>query len=94
MRMKVLACETLFRKIHLAAANSPHLCDVKFLSRECHDDLTLMRRMLEEELADTNAACSTEKRGVCCPACGNRSYDRSGDYRDGHDTPRALACLN
>jgi len=75
MRIKVIACETLFREIHLAAANSPHICDVKFLPRECHDDLPLMRRMLEEEMSDTNTHCASVKRGVCCSACGNTSYD-------------------
>ena len=76
MRIKVIACETLFREIHLAAAVSPQLCDVKFLPRECHDDLHLMRRMLDEELAATNGdggACV--ERGVCCPACGTRRYN-------------------
>ncbi len=72
MRMKVLACETLFREIHLAAAHSVHLCDVKFLPRQCHDDLQLMRAMLQTEL---QAERPCDIPGVRCPACGDARYD-------------------
>ncbi len=76
MRIKVIVCETLFREIYLAAAQAPNRCDLKFLPRECHDDLEMMRRMLEEELAATNDGCHRVERGVRCPACdANRHHD-------------------
>jgi len=46
MRLKVLCCETLFREVYLAAAASRHVCDVKLLSRDLHDDLPAMHRLL------------------------------------------------
>lgn len=76
MRLKVLACETLFREVYGAMAESPHVCDVKFLPRDCHDDLDLMRRWIQEEIDLTGAAerpyCDP---GVRCPACTTRPYD-------------------
>ncbi len=69
-------CETLFREIYLAAAQAPNRCNLKFLPRECHDDLQMMRRMLEEGLAATNDGCYRVERGVRCPTCdGNLRHD-------------------
>src|SRR3990170_2965217 len=76
MRIKVLGCETLFREIYLAAARSPHICDIKFLSRNYHDDLNLMRRVLQEEILITNSGeCDEQRQGVQCPVCLNTKYD-------------------
>jgi len=76
MRIKVLACETLFREIYLAAARSPHVCDVKFLPRDCHDNLDLMRKILQEEIDLTQTDRSGEPiPAVRCPVCMNATYD-------------------
>ena len=76
MRLKVLACETLFREVYLAAAASPHICDVKLLSRECHDDLQHMHRVLQEEIDLTNASEREHLEPVVrCPVCSDAQYD-------------------
>lgn len=76
MRIKVLACETLFREIYLAAAQSEHVCDIKFLPRDYHDDLELMHRILQEEIDLTNQDRSCEPvKGIRCSVCLNSKYD-------------------
>ncbi len=37
MRLRVIACEVLFREISQAAALSPHQVDVEFLEKGLHD---------------------------------------------------------
>lgn len=76
MRLKVLACETMFREIYLAAAGSEHICDIMFLPRDCHDDLALMKRMLQREVERTNEPSEVNlDEGVKCPVCMNTRYD-------------------
>lgn len=76
MKIKVLACETLYREIYLAAARSPHICDVKFLPRDYHDDLDLIREFLQHGIDLTNIDRSSEDvRGIRCPVCLNTKYD-------------------
>lgn len=76
MRLKILACETLFREVYLAAAAGEHICDIMFLPRECHDDLALMRRMLQCEVDRTNRPRTADREeGVKCPACTTARHD-------------------
>ncbi|MEW6360279.1 MAG: DUF1638 domain-containing protein [Planctomycetota bacterium] len=77
MRLKVLACETLFREVYRAASESPHVCDIKLLPRALHDDLSLMRETLQEEVALTNTTSRKEADlpGVHCPVCAEGEYN-------------------
>lgn len=77
MRLKVLACETLFREVFQAAAASRHVCDVKLLPRDLHDDLAAMRQALCDEIGLTNTAPRREAElpGVKCPVCLEARYD-------------------
>jgi len=50
MRIKVIACEVMFREICLCAAHSPHIVDLDFLIRGLHDNPETLREQVQQHI--------------------------------------------
>ncbi|UCH33436.1 MAG: DUF1638 domain-containing protein [Armatimonadota bacterium] len=50
MRIKVIACEVMFREICLCAAHSPHTVDLDFLKRGLHDNAETLRETVQHSI--------------------------------------------
>jgi hypothetical protein len=50
MRIKVIACEVLFREVCLCAARSPHVIDLEFLPRGLHDNPETLRAQVQQAI--------------------------------------------
>lgn len=50
MKLKVIACDVLFREISYWAAQSPHIIDTRFLRRELHNDPDDLRAEIQSEI--------------------------------------------
>lgn len=50
MRLKIIACDVLFREISFWAAQSPHTIDTRFLKRELHNDPDDLRAEIQQEI--------------------------------------------
>lgn len=58
MRLKLLACEVLYREVCAAVARSPHQVDIQFLSKGLHNQGgTAMRQRLQEVVDRVDADC-------------------------------------
>lgn len=79
MRIRVIACEVLFRELCLAAARSPIVVDLKFLRKGLHDNPDTLRQSLQRELEEVDAEqidavvlgyglCSNGTAGLRAPA--------------------------
>jgi len=55
MRIKVIACEVLFREVCLCAARSPHVIDLEFLRRGLHDNPETLRAEVQQAIDATDA---------------------------------------
>ena len=58
MRIKVIACEVMFREICLCAAQSPHTVDLEFLKRGLHDNPEMLREQVQRAIDATE--CHSE----------------------------------
>lgn len=54
MRIRVIACEVLFREICLCAARARHVVDLLFLRRGLHDNPELLRERLQQLIDETD----------------------------------------
>lgn len=54
MRLKVIACEVLFREICLCAAYSENIISTEFLERGLHDNPDLLRSDLQRKIDETD----------------------------------------
>jgi hypothetical protein len=54
MRLKIIACEVLFREICLCAANSGNVISVEFLKRGLHDNPDLLRSDVQKKIDETD----------------------------------------
>lgn len=50
MRIKVIACEVMFREVCLCAAQSPHTIDLEFLKRGLHDNPDTLRETVQRSI--------------------------------------------
>ncbi len=50
MKLKIVACDVLFREISYWAAQSPHIVDTRFLPRELHNDPDDLRTEIQREV--------------------------------------------
>ena len=50
MRIRVIACEVLFREVCLCAARSPHIIDIEFPPRGLHDNPETLRAELQRAI--------------------------------------------
>lgn len=50
MKLKIIACDVLFREISYWAAQSPHIIDTRFLRRELHNDPDDLRTEIQREV--------------------------------------------
>ena len=76
MRLKVIACEVLFREICLCAAHSGNIISTEFLIRGLHDNPDTLRSEVQRKIDETDenmyegillgyALCSNGLVGVC-----------------------------
>ena len=54
MRLKVIACEVLFREICLCAAHSANVISVDFLKRGLHDNPDILRSEVQKKIDETD----------------------------------------
>jgi len=55
MRIKIIACEVLYRELCLSAAESPHIVDLEFLSQGLHDlGAEKMSARIQERINEVN----------------------------------------
>ncbi len=55
-RLKIIACNVLFRELSLCAAYSPHLIDVDFLHRSLHHEPERLRAEVQKRIDDSAGA--------------------------------------
>jgi hypothetical protein len=55
VRIKVIACEVLFRELCLCASRARHVVDLVFLRRGLHDNPDLLRQRLQSLIEETEA---------------------------------------
>lgn len=53
MKLKLISCEALYREFCFAAANSPHIIDVKFIAFGLHDTPDDLRTAIQAEIDAT-----------------------------------------
>jgi hypothetical protein len=54
MRLKVIACEVLFREVCLCAAHSGNIISVEFLKRGLHDNPDILRSDVQKRIDETD----------------------------------------
>lgn len=54
MRLKIIACEVLFREICLCAAYSKNVVSTEFMKRGLHENPDILRSELQERIDETN----------------------------------------
>ena len=54
MRLKIIACEVLFREICLGAAYSANIISIEFLKRGLHDNPDLLRSDVQKKIDETD----------------------------------------
>jgi len=54
MRLKIIACEVLFREICLCAAHSGNIISIEFLKRGLHDNPDLLRSDVQKKIDETD----------------------------------------
>ena len=54
MRLKVIACEVLFREICLCAAHSQNIISTEFLIRGLHDNPDTLRSEVQKKIDETD----------------------------------------
>lgn len=54
MRLKIIACEVLFREICLCAAHSPNIISTEFLIRGLHDNPDTLRSEVQKKIDETD----------------------------------------
>jgi len=67
MRIKVIACEVMFREICLCAAHSPHTVDIEFLKRGLHDNPETLRETVQRQIDAAEAALPSSAMGSAQP---------------------------
>jgi len=67
MRIKVIACEVMFREICLCAARSPHTIDVEFLKRGLHDNPDTLREQAQQSIDAAEVALPSWAMGSANP---------------------------
>ena len=67
MRIKVIACEVLFREICLCAAQSPHTIDLDFLIRGLHDNPEMLREQVQQHIDAAEAGPPSSAMGSANP---------------------------
>lgn len=70
MRVKVLACEVLFRELCLVAAEAPLTVDLEFLIRGLHDNPAVLREQAQERVDRVDEA-QTEAMVLGYGLCSN-----------------------
>ena len=71
MRLKLIACEVLYREMCAAVARSPHQVDIEFLPKGLHDLGGLAMRARLQEAADRADATRYEAVLLGYALCGN-----------------------
>ncbi|MFC1716685.1 DUF1638 domain-containing protein [Candidatus Poribacteria bacterium] len=56
MRLKVIACEVLFREICLCAAQTRNIISIEFLERGLHDNPDLLRSEVQRKIDETDGS--------------------------------------
>jgi len=67
MRIKVIACEVMFREICLCAAYSAHTIDVEFLKRGLHDNPDSLRETVQRSIDAAEAGPPSSVMGSTGP---------------------------
>jgi hypothetical protein len=67
MRIKVIACEVMFREVCLCAAHSPHIVDLEFLIRGLHDNPETLREQVQRHIDAAEAALPSTAMGSAKP---------------------------